>query len=383
MGLAADFDDSTIHDLDKEHHNILRAAQFGLELPETRRVSIDLMLQIFTLIERRGYWRQWIPVMEFALLKCGSVDDALRMSLLDRLGQCYRLDRRWAEAIAAHKEGESVAYNLGNEKGLAQSHLSLSQVYWGARDYDLCEKYGEAALAEFHAMAEVDPELIGAGNTIMGLLYYGRGDHMKAEKSLNRAVSIYRQMQQPALLGRSLMNLALSLEASGNAHDALTLYEEALAVLEKTEHELDKVRVELSLGTLHINAGRLHEAEAAFKRADSTYLRNSGLVYYQALTANNLGNTYLEMGRLPEAELYLRQSIAMWQFVGGRLMLANTIGTLAEVVAAQGNGEDALPLYDEATSITIDFSEDAWGRRLHEKFVAAREDIMCKVVLAG
>ena len=206
---------------------------------------------------------------------------------------------------------------------------------------------------------------------------------MKAEKSLNRAVSIYRQMQQPALLGRSLMNLALSLEASGNAHDALTLYEEALAVLEKTEHELDKVRVELSLGTLHINAGRLHEAEAAFKRADSTYLRNSGLVYYQALTANNLGNTYLEMGRLPEAELYLRQSIAMWQFVGGRLMLANTIGTLAEVVAAQGNGEDALPLYDEATSITIDFSEDAWGRRLHEKFVAAREDIMCKVVLAG
>ncbi len=375
LTFVAEKGDTAVHELDQEHDNILRAAQFGSALAGTWKGSVELAIQVFTLIERRGYWRRWIPILRSASRKWESKDDLERLDMLDRLGQCYRFDRQWEKAITTHEAGETVAFNLGDELGLAKAHLRLSQVYWAMREYDLCEEYGETAEAEFRTIPDPDPGLVGALTTILGLLFYGRGDHEKAIKKLNQAVDIYRGMQQPALLGRSLMNLALSLEASGNADAALPLYEDALAELNDIEYELDKIRVELSLGTLHINAGRLKEAEAAFSRANSEYLRSSGLVYYQALTANNLGNTYLEMGRFPEAEEYLRQSISLWKITGGRLMLANTIGTLAETAAAKGEDEEALLLYEEAAVITAEFMDDAWGRRLNKKFESAQKNL--------
>ena len=377
LGQAEKIDDFVIHDLDQEHFNIMRAVQFGMDLEETFPASINLIVFIFPLIERRGYWRQWIPMMEMALGKCALMNTAQRMDLLECLGQCYRLDRRWDEAISVLKEGEIIANSQGSEENLAKFNLRLSQVYLGTRDYDLCSSYGETALAQLKNIVDVDQEYIGAATSILGLLSYGRGEHDSAEQKLNEAASIYRQLQQPALLGRSLMNLALSLEASGKGGKALTLYKEALSVLEGTEYELDKVRVEISLGTLHINEGRLEEAEAAFVRANSPFLQNSGLVYYQALIANNLGNTYLEMGDLETAEKFLRQSISLWRIAGGRLMLANTVGTLAELTVAQGDCIRARQLFEEAIEIAQDFPDDAWGRRLLKKYKAATKEIEC------
>jgi tetratricopeptide (TPR) repeat protein len=53
----------------------------------------------------------------------------------------------------------------------------------------------------------------------------------------------------------------------------------------------------------------------------------------QALVATNLSNVFLKQGRLSEAETLLRQAWALRLQARDEVSLANTIGSLAEVLA--------------------------------------------------
>ena len=148
-----------------------------------------------------------------------------------------------------------------------------------------------------------------------------------------------------------------------------------MAVLRPTEHELDKARVELTLGTLFMDLQRWTEAEKAYKRADSPALRRSGNIYLMALTANNLGSVYMELGRMEESEWALTRSIKMARQSGGRLVLANSLGSMAETKVAMKRPEEAMPYLDEAIAIAADYPDDGWGREILRKYREMRKEL--------
>ena len=371
---SKELDDRTLHRLDDERHNLYRAARFGMGLESTLCDAARLILQIYPLIERRGYWRRWIPLLEEAENNCGEADAALQVRLLDRLGQCYRLNRQWEESIAKHRREETLATETGDQLLIAKSRLNLSQTYWSLRQYDEAVRHGEKALAGFTEFGG-DAEQFGATTTILGLIALGRGKLETAETWLRQAVDAYRSIDRPALLARSLMNLTITLERDGRNEDALPYCQEALVILEPTEHELDKVRIELTLGTLYLNLKRLVEAEEAYKRANSPALRRMEDNYLRALLANNLGSVYLEMGHLEESERTLKESIILWRQSGGRLMLANTLGTMAETKLAMGCPQEALPFLEETIAICAEFPNDGWGKELLAKYSEIRGEL--------
>lgn len=131
---------------------------------------------------------------------------------------------------------------------------------------------------------------------------------------------------------------------------------------------MDKTRLELSLGSLLFNSGCFAEAEAAYLRAYSPYLKRSGLLYFQGLATNNLGNVYLEQGRLGEAEAILGESLAFWRRAQAGLQLANTRGTMAKAYAAQGRMAEAMAAYREAIEGAEAFVDDGWARQIVEEF---------------
>jgi hypothetical protein len=79
------------------------------------------------------------------------------------------------------------------------------------------------------------------------------------------------------------------------------------------------------------------------------------------------------MGRLGEAEQTLNGSIALWRRAGGRLMLANTLGSMAETLLAMERADEALPYLEETIAIAADFPDDDWGRELHLKYKEMKE----------
>jgi tetratricopeptide (TPR) repeat protein len=369
---SRDLDDKTLHRLDEERHNLYRAVGFGLGLESSRCDASQLILQIYPLIERRGYWRRWIPLLEEAVKGCGDADAVLTVHLLDRLGQCYRLNRQWEESLARHGREEVLAQEMGDQKLLAKSHLNLSQTYWSLRQYDQAMRYGELALAGFTEYG-ADTDQLGATTSNLGLIALSQGELETAETWLTQAIDAYRSINRPALLARSLMNLTITLQRDGRNEEALPLCQEALEILAATEHELDKVRVELTLGTLYMKLNRLLEAEGAYKRANSPALRRIGDTYLMALLANNLGSVYFEMERLEEAERAYNDGIILWRRCGGRLMLANTLSSMAETKLAMGCPEEAIPYLDETIAITMEFPDDVWGKEMLVKYSKMRE----------
>ncbi|MEW5985992.1 MAG: tetratricopeptide repeat protein [Chloroflexota bacterium] len=357
-----------------ERPNLYRAIEFGLSLEETWLATAALALQFFPFIERWGDWVAWLPILERLWAGRQGSDLALYGRLLDQLGVLYRLNGRLAEAINAHLEEERIGRQLSDEYRLAHARLNLSEAYRLGRRYHEAEEAAQTALKGLLTLA-APPDKVGTAFAYLGSIAYARGQWTAAEKWFREAVALWRVVDQPLNLARTLKELALTLQAAGQVAEALAVYQETLAILVQTNSELDKVMVELNLGALYYSQERWAEAEAAFRRADSPYLRQSGLLNYQAMTANNLGNVFLMQGRLSEAESCLQGSLHLWRQLNSRVNLANTLGAMAEAQVAQNRLEQAHLHYDEAISLLRAFPDDAWAGRLLAKFRAARSQL--------
>ena len=369
-----DVNEHNIDVLNPEWQNLRRAVQFGSGLSHTWREAAWLVAESFYLIEQRGAWSAWIPLLEDLVDRCGEADLALRGRLLNSLGSFYRLERQLDHALRTHRAEEKIGQKLQDKSRLAHARLNLCKSYRHLRRYDEAEQNGWTALQLFSELGAA-PDKMGPTFNELGLIARGRGDLATAEHYFTQAAACFRHPDHPVSLARTLKNLAIVRQTAGKTEAALGNYGQAASLLETTDCELDKTMLELSLGTLYLNLGRLEEAEAAYRRANSPYLQRSGHLYYQALLANNLGNVYLARGQLEEAERRLRLAVSLWRQISARLMLANTLGDLAQTMAEQGNVSEALSLYDEALSITVDFPDDAWGREMDQTFREALDTL--------
>lgn len=367
-------DESAFRALKVDWPNIVRAVEFGLALPELWVHTTELSLQMFEFVERLTYWREWIRILELVIAANNTHPSRLHCKLLDHLGHLRRLNWQLPAALEAHRAAEALALEAGDEDELAHAHFSLSEDYRYSRNYEEAERFGQSALEIFIRLKASDAQIAAVFNTL-GLISHARGDFEVAEQRFRHAIELYYRIDRPTDLARALKNLALALEAGGKVSQALQHYAEAKAILDRTTSELDKVLVDLSVGTLYFNQGQLAEAEAAFRRADSLYLRQSGITYYQALTANNLGNVLLAQGRLAEAEAQLRHSLSLWRGTSDEVMLANTLGTLGEALVKQGESGSAIPIYDEALQLLARYQGDAWAQHLLAKFTAQRREL--------
>jgi len=319
---AANLSERQFDTLDVDWPNIVRAVQFSLRLLNAQPLATEFALQMFNFVEQRGQWQEWAAILEGLVRNCPPNEQRRRGQLLYQLGNFRRLERRLPEALEAHRQAEALMAEWGEPKDSALMKYALSEDYRYQRSYDEAERWGVAALTGFDQAGLGSSTKTGTTLNTLGLIAYARGDLTTAEDRLTRAVQLWQAEQAPTEMARVLNNLGIVLQAAGNTEAALQTYSQANDLLAQTNSEFDKVMIELSLGTLYFNLGKLSEAEAAFRRADSPFLRQSGHIYYRAMTANNLGNALLAQARIEEAESQLQTSLQLYRQVGDNVMIA-------------------------------------------------------------
>ena len=367
--------DGNFADIDLDRSNLYRAVEFGLSLQDTWPETTKLVIQCFEFIIQRGYYREWIPVMERVIYCCTGDDQALKGRALDQLGILYRRNRQLDAAISSHEEEERIGELLDDDSRKAFARMHLSAVYWRKHRYDLAETYGMEALRGFSQL-EDNEEKVASCLINLGNIALSRGELDQAEEHLLQAIVLYRRLGQPANLANALKNLSTVHETAGRYDEALLELIEASDILEPTDYEIDKATVEINIGTLYFRKEELDLAEAAFKRADSPYMREYGPIFYRALTANNLGNVYLVRKQWDLAERYLQASVALFRQARSQIYLANSLSGVAEARVGKGRSEEAIPFYEEALSIVSGYPEDAWGQRLQKEFSSALRELV-------
>jgi tetratricopeptide (TPR) repeat protein len=367
--------DDEIKAVDLDRINLYRAIEFGMGLPVTWHETANLVVQCFPFIVQRGYYRDWIPVLEKLTSGCAQEDLALKGRLLDQLGLMYRRNRQLDASIASHLEEERIGEQLDDSSRKSFARMQLSAVYWRKRQYETAEKYGLAALEGFSGLDD-NKEKVASCFVNLGNIALGLGDLKLAEERVKRSIEIYRQLGNKVELANALKNLATIYETAGEYDEALLILIEVVDILAPTDFEIDKAAIEINIGTLYFRKEQLDLAEAAFRRADSPYMREFGPLYYRALTANNLGNVYLLREEWERAEKHLRVSVRLFRQAKAQINLANALSGIAEALVGMEKSDEAVPIYDEAMDIVTAHPNDAWAQRLLKDFAEARDKLI-------
>lgn len=359
------------HLLDIERHHIFRAVQDSLALtPEEITPALqadwlmlaDLMVRF---VERRGYGREWLPILH-DLEKQFAGDKEAHSRYLLRLGDIYRLTHHFAQAVETHQQAKEAALKAASSDLEARANYSLGIDHVRLRQYESAAQFAHTALTMFTHMQRVGYETAAALN-LLGTIAYALNQLDLSGSYLQQAVIIWREENASLELARTLNNLARTQQRQGDFDSAFTCYREARQALTGTASELDRILILLSEGTLHFDLGQHSAAETIFKRIDLAYLRTIHHLRYQALTLNNLGNVALAQGNLITAESCLRECFDLWRVQDDDIEAADTLGLLAEVAAAAHEMETAVALCEEALSLLVRHSGHLDADRVEEE----------------
>ncbi len=367
-------DDATIQQLDKRRHSLYRVLQIGLLWPEAWQKTAQVVLQAFNLAERRGYWEEWQVLLQHLLHHGPETELRLRLQLLSRLGQLQTLSQKQTEAIATHQQAKVIAETLGDAHALAEIHHHLLQDYRDKSQFAEAEQHGLAAL-DYFRQQPIPGKWLAGTLQLLGVVAREQGLLQLSQERLSQAVGIWRTLTDGTALARALSDSANTLRQDEQYEAALVCLNEAAELLVATANEFDKTMVQINRGVLFYELKRWAEAEAAFLQANSSYLRQSSHIFYQALVATNLGNVYLKIGRFPEAESQLQVALARWLQIKEEVSQANVLGTLGELYGVQRETKKAIAHYDEAIGILEKRRNIPRAQKLWQKFLEQRQTL--------
>lgn len=352
-------------EIDKERFNLFYAIQKGLHLLPAE--TAPLILQILPLIERRGYWKEWLPIVEKALDNNQQYDSHVKISLMAHLGKTYMLNQQYVQAIATHLQAKEMAQKSGDETMLAVIHHDLMEDYMHTCQYAEAQEAGKQAILLYEKCKIIGKGLANSYK-MLGVVYYEAGQLNLAETNLRHAVSLWRQLDDPLYLARSLNDLGNTLRAADKYEAAESSFCEAAALLAPTINEFDKCMVQINLGSLYAAQQNWQAAKAAFQTANSPYLRQSPHASHKASVYNNLGYVAFKQGRDDEAKAYLQQAVTIWDLLQNEIEQGNTLSTLGDIWAAQGEYQKAIALYEEAVTLLAKYPQSAFAARLCHQY---------------
>ncbi len=361
--------------LDQRRKNLHQAVLFGLNQPETWEDTAQLLLQTFDFSEWRGYWSEWIPVLEQALANAPERETVLCGRLQNRLGQLYRLDNRLAEAEEQHKAALKLAQQLENDELRLISYTCLAEFYFRQGNVDQTRVYGQLALDIVQAVPDLE-RMRGFTHKILGHIEEYVGNWSEAINHLQKAVQIWRTLENDNYLARCLNDLGNVFSKKEEFTLAQQAYEEAGAVLEPTNNVLDKARVSQNLGVLYYRQEKWAEAEAAFLKIDPIALKEQKELNLLALFHNNLGNVYVKSAQFSRAIENLELAADMFRSIDDRLNLGNSLGTLATAYMEFGKHDAAKRCFREAIALLGEFPKSDFARRVKEKYTLAHQALM-------
>lgn len=372
-------DESAEKTIAQERLNIWRAIQFGLMLPNENvtdhvlHVWHTLAQYIYSFVEQFGYALEWISLLNQLISRYKSAGGR-PITLLNQLGNLYRMQRQLSLAIATHLEAQELAYQEEREDEVGRVALNLGWDYLRNRNHVQAARQGQLALNILSQSTEPRLELASA-LSLMGLVARAKDQPDLAEKQFLAARNILSTLAQPTELARLLNNLAILYEEQHQVEAAIACYRDANAALSQTNNRLDRILLALSEGTLYYNQKRLGEAEATFATIDRHYLQQAGHYFYEALLTNNLGAIALAKGDAAQAEVYLRESDTLWQQVDDNLRRANTLESLCQALRQQGNHAAALAACATALHLLSAYANNEQAAKLRRQLLAHQQQL--------
>lgn len=217
-------------------------------------------------------------------------------------GRLAYAEGRYAEAVAQF----SLAQGAGSilEQAQALSYLSLGQQKLG--DWSAAEHSVDQSLALIRRLAPSREQQLTLGRSFntQGSLYYAKGQAREAFVAWKSAEAAYQQAKDESRQLGSLINQSQALQSLG-------FYGRARQTLEDVHQRLDNQSTEVrcfglqSLGNMYWRIGKLDDAEK--------FLRESRDLVQAANQPQQLSGLFVSLGNLEQARKHLGRSLRYYE----------------------------------------------------------------------
>ncbi len=324
----------------EEHDTILRAVEYGLQLPATQSKALRLVSSAHLLIETRTSWHSWIRLLNWAIESFTNAKPTTRCQLFTQLGTLNLSARQYETAQNYFHQAETLAYTIADPHLLGSIQLGLCQAYWHSSAYSQAKKYGELALA-LSKQECLNPEQVAACLNVLGMLAHTQGEYKSAKKYWKHVVTIRKNAKNSVRHAQALHNLAMTQNELGQYKRALKNCIKANHLLDHQMENLDRVKLDILRGQIHLKTGELDLAAHFFQRADKPILRNSADFTLRARLATHQGDLAQAKGNWKVARFYYEQAAQYWGETNEWQSQAITLIALAEANKILADSEAA------------------------------------------
>jgi predicted ATPase/DNA-binding CsgD family transcriptional regulator len=265
--------------------------------------------------------------------------------------------RRWLEATL------QLPFPQGSTAARATALSGAGELAWSMGDQSAAQRLLSESVSLSRELR--DERGLACSLGILGLVLQEQGELAEGQARVEESLALCRQLGRTWDLARLLLNAGQTVRRQGNFPRAAALYQEGLTLARALG---DRYLITYGLthsGSVAIYQGDLVQAMALLQEG-LTVARELGDKRFIAVGLNNLGYTmFLSGSDLLLTEDMAREALKLARELGYMSSLVSTLDTLAQIVHAQGNVEQAEALYLESLSLALENGYVVWaGERL-------------------
>lgn len=219
------------------------------------------------------------------------------------------------------------------------------------RSADLAKAAGEfnCALTEYagivrSAQRQGEIELLAEAYKDLGDVYKARGSYLRGTKALQKALELYRTLDDDLELSHCYNNMGNIDWIAGNISEAEQNYLSALEIQRRLDIKRDVASTLSNLASIRLVSFRLDECVSLYKEAISLS-RELNEMAEVARTANNLAVAYLWQDELDLAKEYLSESLTLNKSLRAQKELLYNYENLGEIDFYLGRIKEARAAY--------------------------------------
>ncbi|MFW5945846.1 MAG: tetratricopeptide repeat protein [Candidatus Natronoplasma sp.] len=270
-----------------------------------------------------------------------------RYEVLKRLGDvCVNLNHL-EEAEDHFDEMLEISEEFVKKEMIIDSLQAKAELYLLLGELSKVEKNARRMIKLARESGDIVME--GKGIKLAGIVAWRKGDHREGMNYLKDSLEMFKKGWRKASVYRELGDLHVD---AGDYEESLEYYEKAAEVFGEAEMLYERVNMLLEVGMILSEIekdGTVKYLEAAEKEA----LENS-FFDFAGWSSLNLGEIYLEDGRIKKAEEKSRIALELFEKVrdehgkgGVELTLGRAIAVKGEVAEAERVLKDALTIFSK------------------------------------
>ncbi|MBD2341162.1 CHAT domain-containing protein [Calothrix sp. FACHB-156] len=320
-----------------------------------------------------GRYQQAAQVFSAILAELGEQPSYKRCITLGSLGRCLRLQRQTAQAAEIYRQGLAVAQQLEQSDGVKNLMGTLqTELADALRDMG---DYGEARIA-YEAGLAIDKELenlsgAAVSNTQLGTLAMLQGNLSDAEQRFLEALTTFQQLNEPALEATAWHQLGRVYEEGKQWDAAEDAYRTSAQIKESLGNLADAASTWQQLGNLNLFVGKLGEAEAWVRKALKQYQQLEDQASRSQILSNLANLLQNQPHRLSEARQLAEEALAIRKTLDpAAAEIWKTYENLAMIADKQGDTTQAKEYCRQARQAKVAFPGRQYELGQYGQFIA-------------